>query len=235
MNNWICLDLETQYSAEDCIHCGGDILTHMPITGQCGPAMVTTFSKIGWDRKTELGLSVGCYWSAMDGRIYWFDTDTLMPVMEMLVASQPLMVSFNGIQFDFSLMRGILRRRAETLPGFEGEYLVKVCDAFKVLAARSYDVLAEIWKIDQANKFERGLNSLDSIAQANGLGAKSGSGAEAPRDWAAGRWAKVLNYCSRDVYLTKDLFELAWTGQPIKRRGGKDITLPLPIFPGAQL
>jgi hypothetical protein len=105
-----------------------------------------------------------------------------------------------------------------------------LCDAFKALAAISYDILAEIWRVDPKRKFERGLNSLDAIAQANGLGAKLSNGAQAPRDWAAGRHADVVNYCADDIYKTMALFETICTTGQILRGDGKAIQLPIPAL-----
>jgi len=104
-----------------------------------------------------------------------------------------------------------------------------LCDAFKALCATSYDILAEIWAASPDTKSIKGLNSLDAIAQANGYGGKTGHGAQAPYDWAAGRWADVLNYCSNDVYLTQQLFEQIADGFPIQRSNGSSLMLRTPF------
>ena len=104
--------------------------------------------------------------------------------------------------------------------------LRELCDTFKTLCATSYDILHEIWRVDPARKFEAGLNSLDAISQANGLGPKLSSGAQAPRDWQAGRYAQVIEYCMDDVWKTKALFERICAGEPILRGDGQPIVLP---------
>jgi predicted PolB exonuclease-like 3'-5' exonuclease len=192
------------------------------------------YEAIGWNNKSALGLSIGGYYDYQDERIHWFDEANLEDTIQALVKSEPLMVSFNGIGFDFPLMRGILRRRAEPLAlddyREEAERLTDLADSFKALAAQSYDILAEVWKADPSRKFERGLNSLDAIAWANGLGPKLSNGAHAPRDWAAGHRADVLNYCADDVYKTKALFEMIRTNGQILRGDGKAIQLPIPAL-----
>ena len=229
--NIIVLDLETAYSADDCRHCGRHSDSHydegacVAWTGQAPGATVSQFSPIGWRDFPRLGLSIGCYFDYLDHHIHWFDSSTLFPTMRMFTERQPLMVSFNGIGFDFPLMREVLVAQAR--PGCE-KMAGNLCADFLCLEQRSYDLLAEIWKADSVGQYERGLNSLDAIAQANGLGAKLSSGSQAPRDWQAGRWAAVLNYCQADIYLTKTLFEMAIAGQPIRRAGGRDILLPKP-------
>jgi predicted PolB exonuclease-like 3'-5' exonuclease len=194
------------------------------------------YEAIGWNNKPALGLSIGAYYDYRDSRIHWFDEANLEETVEHLVALQPLMVSFNGIAFDFPLMRGILRREQDEVykAGVSSRAypraLHELCDKFKLLAAQSYDILAEIWKADPARKFERGLNSLDAIAQANGLGAKLSNGAQAPRDWAAARRAEVLNYCQDDVYKTMALFEMICTTGQILRGDDNPIRLPIPAL-----
>lgn len=239
-SNTIVLDLECARSADDCRHCGQSEEAHYA-DGACEPwegleppaETVTQFSVIGWDNKPALGLAIGAYWDYQDSRIHWFDVHTLAATVQLFVQHQPLLVSFNGIGFDFPLMRGLLRRQAEakaesTDTDAWHEDLITLCDTFKTQCAHSYDLLAEIWKVDPSSKFVRGLNSLDAIAQANGLGAKLSHGAQAPRDWAAGRYAAVLNYCQWDVLLTKTLFEKVVTDGGILRGDGEPIRLPLP-------
>lgn len=229
--NIIVLDLETARSAEDCKHCGDARPAHFEPDAVCVTERreETKFEPIGWGNKPALGLSIGGYYSYVDEYIHWFDEHNLTSTIERLVAKKPLMVSFNGIGFDYRLMRGIVRRRAEplALDGYqeEAQGLTDLCDAFKLLAANSYDILAEIWHADPRSRFTRSLNSLDSIAQANGFGPKLGNGAQAPRDWAAGRCANVMNYCSLDIYLTKWLFDMICEGKPIARSDGSRVQL----------
>jgi len=207
--NIIVLDLETLKSADD----------------------VPT----GWNNKVALGISIGCYYSYGDGQFHFFDRHTLEETMTGFVESACLLVSFNGISFDFPLMRGLLRQAAETpqsagsgLDLFRSSVLVELCDRFKNLCAVSYDLLAEIWKIDPESKFVRGVNSLDAIAKANGLAGKAMTGADAPRLWAQGRYAEVINYCAADVHKTRTLFEMVCSGKSLLRGNYQPIVLPQP-------
>ena len=205
-NNIVILDLETLHSASD-----------LPT---------------GWDDKAALGLSIGCYYSYASGRYHWFDRHTLEDTIRRFVDIQPLLVSFNGIAFDFPLMRALLRQEAATpmsMPPLTShdacrerkDSLVHLCDAFKALCATSYDILAEIWASDPNGKFMRGLNSLDAILEANSLERKTGDGVMAPKLWQQGRIADVLNYCQHDVLQTKALFELICRSKGhIQRRNG---------------
>ena len=203
--NVIVLDLETLHSADD-----------LPT---------------GWSDKPALGLSIGCYYDYLDGRVHWFDQAFLVRIVQYLVDRQPLMISFNGIGFDFVVMCGLIRRQADEVEINDraemtrATELRRLCDLFKTLAANSYDLLAEIWASDPQGKFERGLNSLDAICAANELGEKIGHGAQAPKDWANQEYAKVLNYCQHDVYLTKNLAELVAMQQGKLLRSSGPLTI----------
>lgn len=240
-SNCIILDLETARSADDCRHCGKELTMHYadgactPWTGDRPGDDITQWSKIGWDNKQDLGLGIGCYFDYTDDLYHWFDRYTLEATMRFFVERSPLLVSFNGIQFDFPLMRSLLRGEAErsmlltdgSRQPREAE-LVALCDAFKALCAISYDVLAEIWKRDPARKFERGLNSLGALSVANGYGMKEMDGAQAPQLWRQGRYAEVIAYNVSDVLKTKKLFEQIVTTGQLVRGDGQPIVVPLP-------
>lgn len=236
--NIVVIDVETARSAEDCRHCGKRDTYHYA-DGACGPwhgatpaDSITQFSALGWDNPPALGLSIGCTFDYQAMRLHWFDLSTLEEAMLDFVIREPLLVSFNGIGFDFPLMSGLLKQQADhTLDVGEACHRRTLANAFTGLCATSYDLLAEVWKIDPENKFARGLNSLDALSQANGLGAKEMDGAMAPRLWAQGRYAAVLNYCAGDVRKTRGLFELVCAGTPLLRGDGLPVWLPIPGLP----
>ena len=152
--------------------------------------------------------------------------------MRFLVDTRPALVSFNGIDFDFVVMRGVLRRQAEVL-GTTGDpeqharaaALHALCDAFKEQCARSYDLLATIWASDPASQRLRGVHGLEALCLANGLTGKPLASADMPGRWQAGAVATVANHCATDVYLTMALFELAMAQGYLERRGAPRVTL----------
>lgn len=225
-SNIIIIDTECEFSADQCRHCG-----QYANTFDDPPGCVHSDGHVarGWKRKLDLGLSIGCIYDYATQQWSWFDKHTLEETIKVCVKRQPLLVSFNGIVHDFALMRAIVRYTPESPPNLQDrERKHTLCDQFKALCTTSYDLLQAIWRVDPERKFERGLNSLDAISQANGLGAKSMTGTEAPRLWAQGHYAEVLNYCAGDVLKTKGLFERVVTGQAILRGDGLPITLPMP-------
>jgi uncharacterized protein YprB with RNaseH-like and TPR domain len=128
---------------------------------------------------------------------------------------EPLLVSFNGIAFDFPLMAAVL---GEEIPEFTQLYL------------NSYDILAKIWKVAPTDKFKLGLNSLAALAKANNLPLKEMDGATAPRLWAEGKYEEVKDYNFNDVLRTRLLFEMICNGQPLIRGDGSSVILPVPAL-----
>lgn len=239
----IILALECANSPDDCRHCGcpkdeWETSYVHPFECSSGGGHET----IGWSNKAALGLSIGCFWDSLDQRTHFFDEHNLQETMQRWVDEQPLIVTFNGKNFDLPLLRGILRRRAQErvdrrLAGRDADAeeravllaqqkLTALCDAFKVLCAVSYDILAAILDADPLSKRIRGINGLGALASANGYGGKTGDGSLAPRDWAAGKIASVVNYNMHDVYLIKALFEKIQRGEPILRHDSSALVLP---------
>lgn len=237
----IILDLECAHSPDDCRYCGKAREQHMAGVMVCpteDPFSIDAsryYTALGWNNKPALGLSIGCYWSYARRRLVWFDTPSLEDTVRFLVATEPYMVSFNGIGFDFVVMRGLLRRQAEVLhntgdPAQQAQAaeLHALCDLFKMHCARSYDLLATIWESDPASQRVRGVNGLDALCNANGLGAKLGDSAAIPLAWQQGHVAHVVNHCGDDVLLTRDLLELVIVQGYLERSGAPRVTLPPP-------
>lgn len=76
----------------------------------------------------------------------------------------------------------------------------------------NYDLLAEIWEgAGLGRTFVYPTHAgfgLDSICKANGLGEKSGDGANAAVLWQKGKHQEVIEYCENDIKLTRKLFDL---------------------------
>lgn len=76
----------------------------------------------------------------------------------------------------------------------------------------NYDLLAEIWEAaDLGRTFVYPTHtgfSLDAICKANGIGEKTGTGANAAILWQQGKKQEVIDYCENDIKLTRELFDL---------------------------
>jgi len=228
--NCIIIDCETELAAEDCLLC------HQPRVGHEGPeawchATVTASAEdrylaIGWDRKHVLGLSLGCYHDYQDMALHWFDRATLLATVQYFLTRQPLLVSFNGLGFDYPLMRAVLREdNTEQSLAVE-----ELCVEFKAFVAASYDILATIWDADPQGRKVRGLNGLDAVSQANGFGAKLMDAQQAAHAWAQGRYAEVIAYNVDDVLKTKALFELILDKGGLFRGDERWLALPGPMM-----
>lgn len=76
----------------------------------------------------------------------------------------------------------------------------------------NYDILAEIWEGAGLGRVfvyptHAGF-SLGAICEANGIGSKTGTGANAAILWQQGKEQEVIDYCINDIKLTRELFDL---------------------------
>jgi len=103
-----------------------------------------------------------------------------------------VLVGFNNQSFDDKLLKA---------NGFTIPYNVV-----------NYDLLAEIWEgAGLGRTFVYPTHAgfgLDAICKANGLGEKSGDGANAAVLWQKGKHQEVIDYCENDIKLTRKLFDL---------------------------
>lgn len=233
--NIVVLDLITVRSPDDCMYCGQPKQEHLTAALACVPNNTQHYVALGWNNKPALGLSIGCFYDHQATRIRWFDRASLEATIWELVTRQALLVSYNGILFDFVVMRGLLRQEADEQlrgpgVGVQRRYdeLTALCEAFKALCATSYDLLRHLWMADPPGQHVAGLNGLDSVAPANGLGAHGMSASGVPWLWHHGRYAHALNFCQDEVYKTAALFAMVCAGQPIRRTTGPALLLPIP-------
>ncbi|MDE2040791.1 MAG: ribonuclease H-like domain-containing protein [Patescibacteria group bacterium] len=140
------------------------------------------FSDVGSNDPAELDLSVVCiHDSGTDSFMSFLESDLrkLWPILE----QADLLISWNGDHFDIPILN-------KYYPG----------DLSKI---KSLDLMKEVAK-SLGRRFK-----LDTVAEAT-LGInKSGHGAEALEWWRNGEIQKLIDYCTDDVRLTKDLYEYA--------------------------
>lgn len=224
--NIVVYDIECLRSASDCLLCGASAERHaLEWHGE-----YHAHTPIGWERHAELGLSIACFFDYQDMACHWFDVHNLAETLTTWVERQCYLVTFNGLFFDGPLLQAVL-------VAHEPEPLCHelLGEAFARLMRQGYDILQAIWTADEARKFERGLNSLDAISAANGYGHKALDGATAPRLWAQGQRAAVLNYCQADVEKTRKLFELVDATGQLLRGDGQPLAVARPLLPTRRL
>lgn len=107
---------------------------------------------------------------------------------------------FNIYKFDFPVIWGLPSRESPEIP-LDGP---DVNDIFlrcmSALGASLNPTVAEI------QRFHQGWSLNDICTQTLGIG-KIGHGAEAPKWFQKGDWARVANYCADDVALERDLVD----------------------------
>ena len=152
----------------------------------------------GWDDYENMGISViGVNFISEEGDGVFSHNDTLnrdsgIKEFQHGLDVADVLVGFNNQSFDDKL----LKANGFIIP----EHIV------------NYDLLAEIWEgAGLVRKFVYPTHAgfgLDAICKANGLGEKSGDGANAAILWQKGKHQEVIDYCENDIKLTRKLFDL---------------------------
>lgn len=121
------------------------------------------------------------------------NSDYTLNVFASLVMNRDYCVGFNNLNFDNNLMETAghqLRPRVS-----------------------HYDILAEVWKANglDPKRYARETHAgygLDALAKVNLKEGKTSTAAGAPAMYQDGHLSSVINYCLRDVKLTKRLLDI---------------------------
>lgn len=152
----------------------------------------------GWKDFDNMGISViGAYLSWEKEFIAFTDEPNVKRTSKVLPLSYfqdalneaDIIVGFNHISFDNNLIKA---------NGFEIPN-----------EAKQYDILVEMWAaVGLGHEFvfpHHAGFSLDQTCKVNGIGEKTGTGANAAVLWQRGHYQEVIDYCLHDVRLTLDL------------------------------
>ena len=135
----------------------------------------------GWDKKRDMGMSLGVTYSTELGEYRIYDEKRVNDLIDQLTRAD-LVVGFNVINFDY-----------EVLMNYTILDLPHQC--------RTLDLMADV-----TEKLGHRLG-LDAIASATlGVG-KTGDGLDAIRWWREGRMLEIAEYCCFDVKCTKLVHE----------------------------
>ena len=133
----------------------------------------------GWHRAWKMGISCACLYDSADAQTHVYLEQEVPALIEHL-KSLPLIVGFNVLRFDYTVLKGYDRYDFKSLP---------TLDLLQHVHARLGYRL-----------------SLDHLAQAT-LGAeKSADGLQALEWWKQGRIDDIVAYCKQDVAVTRDLY-----------------------------
>ncbi len=133
----------------------------------------------GWGNISKMG--VACISAYRFPQNEWLDftEETVQDAIELLKESD-LVIGFNSIRFDYTVLTGYSDFDFNSLP--------------------SYDIMGEIQKV-LGHRL-----SLNAVGSAT-LGAKkTADGLQSLRWWKEGKLDKIIQYCRYDVEITRDLF-----------------------------
>ena len=154
----------------------------------------------GWRDFDNMGISViGAYLSWEKEFIAFTDEPSIDKSSKVLPLSYfqdalnkaDILVGFNHLSFDNNLIKANNFEIPSTI--------------------RHYDILVEMWNAAGLGTefiFPHSAGfSLDQTCKVNGIGEKTGTGANAAILWQRGKYQEVIDYCLNDVKLTLDLLK----------------------------
>lgn len=169
----------------------------------------------GWDRKRDMGMSVGVTYSTATGEYRIFPEKRVNDLIDQLRRAD-LVVGFNILHFDYEVLMG-----------------------YTVL-----DLKHQLVTFDMLLDLEKRLGhrlSLEALAQATlGVG-KTADGMDAIKWWREGRVLEIAEYCCFDVKVTRLLHEYGCRQHEVffhdrfgqKRRVATDWVMPPAELPRA--
>jgi DEAD/DEAH box helicase domain-containing protein len=148
----------------------------------------------GWDHVDKLGISVACAYDSKTDQFTSYTEDKLKDLIDL--CEERLVVGYNIRGFDLPVM----------VPyGLD----VKKLDVFDIM----YDL--------EALTRQRYLK-LDYVAKGTlGLG-KSADGLQAVEWWKQGQIQKIIDYCTQDVKVTRDVFQFGRQNGFVKIQRSED-------------
>jgi DEAD/DEAH box helicase domain-containing protein len=133
----------------------------------------------GWHKARDMGVSCAVLYDSAEERFLTFTAQEIPALVGHLVEFD-LVVGFNISRFDYSVLSGCSRFDFHTLP--------------------TLDMLLEVRK-----RLGYGL-SLEHLSRETLGACKGGNGLQALQWWKEGRMDLIVEYCTKDVSLTRDLY-----------------------------
>jgi DEAD/DEAH box helicase domain-containing protein len=134
----------------------------------------------GWQNAHLMRVSVAVVFDSMENRFYSFEEDNLDALFDLLDKAD-LIIGFNVKGFDYRVLGAYTQRNLGTLPTF--------------------DILGDIY---QRLGFRLGL---DHLARETLGSEKMANGLQAVEWFSQGKMEELTEYCSKDVSITRDLFQ----------------------------
>jgi len=153
---------------------------------------------LGWNDTDRLGLSCCCVWEVTTRRMRVYGPYDLAALQQRLLDADRI-TGFNVAAFDMPLCFSVPKNEWRNHP------------AYPLLLPKTDDILRRIWLAlglnpDTFGPAHKGW-SLDNVAGSTLNRRKTGNGADAPKWFQRGEWARLVDYCLNDVALERDLGE----------------------------
>ncbi len=165
----------------------------------------------GWDATDKLGVAVACLWEYRTQRMRVYGPEDVPALRERLLKADRIS-GFNIWNFDFPVIWGIAKKHwMGNCVDITSDEAREIHDGIRpLLLPKTNDLLRRIWQAKGLNpdKFDpktHGGVGLDAIASATIGASKIGYGGDAPKWYQAGQIQRVVNYCSDDVAIERDL------------------------------
>ncbi|HRK02992.1 MAG TPA: ribonuclease H-like domain-containing protein [Oligoflexia bacterium] len=155
----------------------------------------------GWAHIDKLGVSVACAFDSKTGEFLSYRENELDRLQKL--CRERLVVGYNIIGFDLKVLSAY---------GFD---------------SKKYDVFDMMLDIEQASGWR--YVKLDSIAKCTLGTAKSADGLQAVEWYKRGEIEKIIEYCIKDVEITRDVFVYGMKHGHIKLSKSEDKIVTVPI------
>ncbi len=156
----------------------------------------------GWNNADKMGISCAVLYDSKEDRCFEYLEDGVDKLIEHM-KSLPLIVGFNIKRFDYFVLKGY--------------------SDFDFLQLKTLDILEEVY-----NRLNYRL-SLDGLATVTLGAAKSANGLLALQWWKEGRVKEIVEYCAKDVELTRQLFLFGKKNKYLlyKNKAGNMVRVPV--------
>jgi DEAD/DEAH box helicase domain-containing protein len=156
----------------------------------------------GWNRAEKMGVSCAVLYDSQSGKFHDYTQDQVPALCDHLVQLDRV-VGFNLIKFDYKVLAGIHEFDFHGLPTLD--ILVKI---HEILGYRL---------------------SLDHLAQNTLEVQKSADGLMALKWWQQGEMDKIIDYCTQDVRVTRDLYRFGRDNRFLvfRNKAGQQVRVPV--------
>lgn len=144
----------------------------------------------GWDKKCDMGMSVGVTYSTKLGEYIVYGEDMVDDLIDQLRGAD-LVIGYNHINFDYQVLMGY------------------TC----------LDLPSQLVSLDLCTYLDEAINhrpKLDAIALASLGCGKTAEGLQAIKWWREGKIMEIARYCCFDVKVTKLVHEYGVTHKCVK-------------------